>query len=83
MLDASEVQEVRKELVAIRNKVNILLDAIDGHPKQTSADISQEGRKATTATPNSSSSQETLVKSDTGKKGAVNCYTLKAECSFE
>lgn len=33
ILDASEVQEVRKELIAIRDKVNTLLDAIDGKPK--------------------------------------------------
>ena len=32
-LDASEVQEVRKELVAIRDKVNTLLDALDGTPR--------------------------------------------------
>ena len=36
-LDASEVQEVRKELVAIRDKVNTLLDAIDATPKSTSS----------------------------------------------
>ena len=29
-LDASEVQEVRKELVTIRDKVNTLLNALDG-----------------------------------------------------
>ncbi len=29
-LDASEVQEVRTELVTIRNKVNTLLNALDG-----------------------------------------------------
>ena len=36
-LDASEVQEVRKELIAIRDKVNTLLDAIDGAPTATSS----------------------------------------------
>lgn len=33
ILDASEVQQVRGELVAIRDKVNTLLDAIDGAPQ--------------------------------------------------
>lgn len=37
ILDASEVQEVRKELIAIRDKVNVLLDAIDGNPKGSGA----------------------------------------------
>ena len=58
-LDASEVQEVRRELVAIRDKVNILLDAIDGHPKGTSAAaevMSREGR--TVSASNTSSSQD-------------------------
>lgn len=36
-LDASEVQEVRKELIAIRDKVNTLLDAIDSVPKTGSS----------------------------------------------
>jgi hypothetical protein len=31
-LDASEVQKVKKELITIRDKVNMLLDAIDGKP---------------------------------------------------
>lgn len=71
-LDASEVQEVRKELVAIRDKVNILLNAIDGHPKQTVESVSQQGRRVTTATLNSIGSQETVVKSDPSlNKGAT------------
>ena len=36
-LDASEVQEVRKELCAIRDKVNALIDAIDRVPKTSSS----------------------------------------------
>lgn len=31
------MQEVRKELIAIRDKVNTLLDAIDGNPKRGKA----------------------------------------------
>ena len=78
MLNASEVQEVRKELVAIRNKVNILLDAIDGHPKQISSNrTSEEDRKVITTTSNSSSSQDTVIKGNTpSKKGVVSCHTI-------
>ena len=39
-LDASEVQQVRKELVLIRDKVNVLLNAIDG-AKAESAETQQ------------------------------------------
>lgn len=33
IIDASEVQQVRKELIIIRDKVNAILNAIDGAPK--------------------------------------------------
>ena len=39
-LDSSEVQEVRKELCAIRDKVNVLIDAIDRVPKTSSSSSS-------------------------------------------
>lgn len=72
VLDASEVQEVRRELVAIRDKVNILLDAIDGHPKPSSGGEvrTQVGRRAASVTSVTSNSQDTVVKTDTNiKKG--------------
>lgn len=44
-LDVAEVQEVRKELVAIRDKVNTLLDALDGTPRgQGRISVSSVGR---------------------------------------
>ena len=48
-LDASEVQEMRKELVAIRDKVNTLLDAIDGNPKRAAATLPTEPPPPTSA----------------------------------
>ena len=42
-LDASEVQEVRKELCAIRDKVNVLIDAIDRVPKTSSSSSAAPG----------------------------------------
>ena len=50
-LDASEVQEVRKELIAIRDKVNTLLDAIDGAPKATSSQDVSVVEKQTSSRP--------------------------------
>lgn len=55
LLDASEVQDVRKELIAIRDKVNTLLDAIDGKPRvaevepptQSSAKMSRVATEST------------------------------------
>lgn len=59
------MQEVRRELVAIRDKVNILLDAIDGHPKGTAAAAeSREGRTVTAASSNTSSVKDVVAKTE-------------------
>lgn len=70
ILDASEVQEVRKELIAIRDKVNTLLDAIDGNPKVG---------KAAEAPPTASSakvSSRMAVESTTAKPAEGNLTHL-------
>ena len=66
-LDSSEVQEVRKELCAIRDKVNVLIDAIDRVPK-TSSSSTAPGRggasESRTATPQSQPPPQTVVKGE-------------------
>ncbi len=72
VLDASEVQDVRKELVSIRDKVNVLLNAIDGNPKKPVGTEGRDGSRASTGASTSNTSQDTVVKSDTtSKKGVV------------
>ena len=69
IIDASEVQEVRKELVAIREKVNTLLNAIDGAPKPPASTYSNEVAKSESRTRQSaetiSSKPEGIYKSAT------------------
>ena len=62
-LDASVVQGVRKELCDIRDKVNVLIDAIDRVPKVSTSSLSvsrSSGKGDVRAvTETSSSAQET------------------------
>lgn len=74
-LDASEVQEVRKELVAIRDKVNILLNAIDGNSTGSfmAAEVmSREGRTVASSTSNTGGSQDVAAKAEPAYRKGVS-----------
>ena len=69
-LDASVVQEVRKELCDIRDKVNVLIDAIDHVPKTPSGrGLGSVDRRAAADT--SGSSQQTKPTSGVKSEGCV------------
>ena len=73
-LDASEVQEVRRELVAIRDKVNVLLNAIHGNPKGTSAEVNvvdYGGKTVTAASSKASNSQHAVAKTEPVNRGGT------------
>ena len=64
-LDASVVKEVRKELCAIRDKVNVLIDAIDRVPKSSSKASDRDAGRTAVAT--SSPTQPTQSPQAAGK----------------